>query len=64
MEWDLLAGPMCSLILTLMLAYPTPCGDGVVAGEVAGGTAGVVGSAGAGLHLIGTLVVEGGKNMI
>ena len=59
----MLAGPMSSLTLTPMLAYPTPCGDGVVAGEVAGDAAGVVGSAGAGLHLIGTMVVEDGKGM-
>jgi len=54
LEWDLLAGPMRRLMLTLMLVSPIPLGRGGVAGEEAGVAAGAVGAAGAGLHLTGT----------
>jgi hypothetical protein len=54
LEWDLLAGPMRRLMLTLMLVSPIPLGHGGVAGEEAGVVAGAVGAAGAGLHLTGT----------
>jgi hypothetical protein len=53
-EWDLLAGPMCPRMLTVTAALLTQLGHGGVAGEVAGVEAGVVGAAGAGLHLTGT----------
>jgi hypothetical protein len=58
LEWDLPAGPMRRLMLTLMLVSPIQLGHGGVAGEEAGVAAGAVGAAGAGLHLTGT---RGGK---
>ena len=47
LEWDLLAGLTCTVIRTPV--FPTPPGDGGVAGE-AGDEAEAVASAGAGMH--------------
>ena len=55
LEWDLLAGPTHLHTLILMPVSLTPCGAGGVAGEAAGVAAGVVGLAGAGLLLTGTI---------
>ena len=54
MEWDLLAGPMRLPMSIPMLLPHIRRGHG----ELAGDAAGVVGAAGAGLHLTGT---RGGK---
>lgn len=49
-EWDLQAGPMCRPMSIPTLASTIRYGRGGVAGVAAG----VVGAAGAGLHLTGT----------
>ena len=54
MEWVLPAGPMLCPMLILTPVLPIRCGHGGVAGEEAGVAVGVVGAAGAGLHLTGT----------
>jgi hypothetical protein len=49
LEWDLQGGLMCGPMPTRTLACPILYGRGGVAGEVAGGEAGEVASAGTGL---------------
>jgi hypothetical protein len=46
---------MCPRMVIIMAAILTRSGHGGVAGEEDGAVAGVVGTAGSGLHLIGTL---------
>jgi len=53
MEWDLQAGRTYLPMATLTPVSPMQHGHGV-AGEQAGVVVGVVGAAGAGLHLTGT----------